>query len=140
MNEKYMKVAYKEALKAYNKKEIPVGAIIVKNNKIISKGYNNRQKKYNLLGHAEINAILLAEKKLKDWRLDGCEMYVTLEPCNMCKMLINESRLDKVYYLVPQNNDTNKEIKYIQTNDCKELQNRYKEILKQFFKNLRDNS
>ena len=126
---KYMEIAYKESLKANKKNEIPVGAVIVKNNKIISKAKNNRQKKYNVLGHAEIIAILKAEKKLKDWRLDGCTLYVTLEPCDMCYKIINESRIDKVEYLVSKNKVVNK--KY------KELSNKYQEKLVHFFKKLR---
>ena len=134
---KYMQIAYNEAIKAYKKNEIPVGVVIVKNNKIISKAHNNRQYKYNVLGHAEINAILKAEKNIKDWRLDGCIMYVTLAPCQMCQMVINESRIDKVYYLLEQNNQNNIE-NIIQTNDCNKLKKEYQKIVDNFFKKLRD--
>ena len=134
---KYMKIAYKEALKAYRKDEIPVGAVIVHNNKVVAKAHNDRQKKYNVLGHAEINAILKAEKKLKDWRLDKCEMYVTLEPCKMCQMIIEESRINKINYLISQKKDTKNNIKYIQTNDCNNIKEEYKKILNNFFKKLR---
>lgn len=141
MNEKYyMNIAYKEALKAYKKGEIPVGAVIVKNNKIVSKAHNNRQNKFNLLGHAEIRSIIKAEKKLKDWRLDECEMYVTLNPCQMCEMLITESRIKKVIYLL-KNEKNNKKLKkedvFIQTNVCKLLKMQYEKMLKTFFKELR---
>ncbi len=134
---KYMQIAYNEAIKAYKKNEIPVGVVIVKNNKIISKAHNNRQYKYNVLGHAEINAILKAEKNIKDWRLDGCIMYVTLAPCQMCQMVINESRIDKVYYLLEQNNQNNIE-NIMQTNDCIFLKKEYQKIVDNFFKKLRD--
>lgn len=134
---KYMQIAYNEAIKAYKKNEIPVGAVIVKNNKVIAKSHNNRQYKYNVLGHAEINAILKSEKKLKDWRLDGCTMFVTLAPCQMCQMIINESRIDKVYYLLEQKNQNNiKNI--IQTNDCNKLKKEYQKIVDNFFEKLRD--
>lgn len=129
-----MEVAYKEALKAFKKNEIPVGAIIVKNNKIIAKCHNDRQKKNNVLGHAEIKAVLKAEKKLKDWRLNGCDMYVTLEPCEMCSIIIKESRIDNVYFLIKQKERSTKEI---QTNDCGGLQAKYQKILNDFFKKLR---
>lgn len=138
--EYYMNIAYKEALKAYKKKEIPVGAIIVKDNKIISKAHNDRQKRFNILGHAEIKSILKAEKKLKDWRLDDCEMYVTLNPCKMCKMLISESRLKKVIYLSKNDkNNKNQENSnnIVQTNVCNELKLRYENLLKTFFKEMR---
>ena len=140
MNDKineYMQIAYNEAIKSYKKNEIPVGAIIVKNNKIIAKAHNNRQYKYNVLGHAEISAILKAEKKLKDWRLNGCTMYVTLAPCKMCQMIINESRIDKVYYLLDQKSQNNAE-NITQTNICKELKKDYQKIVDNFFKKLRD--
>lgn len=132
----YMEIAYKQAKKAFNNKEVPVGAVIVKNNKIIAVSRNNRQKKYNLLGHAEINCILKAEKKLKDWRLDGCDMYVTLQPCDMCAMVIKESRLNRVFFLISQEKCI-KNSNFLQTNDCDELTNSYKNILNNFFSDLR---
>lgn len=140
MNEKYMKYALQEALKAYNKQEIPVGAVIIdNNNKIIAKSHNNRQKKHKITGHAEINCILKAEKKTKDWRLDNCVMYVTLEPCEMCKLIIKESRIEHVFYLLKKNNEkTMKNTNFLQTNDCENIKKEYKLILESFFNNLRD--
>ncbi|MBE6156617.1 MAG: nucleoside deaminase [Firmicutes bacterium] len=135
--DRYTFLAYKEAMKAYKKKEIPVGAVIVKNNKVIAKSRNNRQKRYNLLGHAEINCIVKAEKKLKDWRLDGCEMYVTLEPCDMCKFHIKEARIKKVHYLVSSSKQEQKDPLFEQTNGCNTLFEEYKRMLKSFFCNLR---
>ena len=80
--------------------DVPVGAVIVLNGKIISYGWNNRNKRNNILGHAEINAILKAQKKLKTWHLDGCELYVNLDPCSMCKSVIYNSHIKRVYYNV----------------------------------------
>ena len=130
---KYFKIAYKEAIKAYKKGEIPVGAIIVKNDKIIAKSHNNRQKNYNILGHAEINAIIKAEKRLKDWRLDGCTIYVTLEPCEMCQTIIKESRLDNVFFLLTKTKEKNNDLK-----ECYEIAEKYGDLLQDFFKKLRN--
>ena len=97
MNTKYMKIAFVEAKKAYNLGEMPVGAVVVKNGKVIGKGYNKKEKTKNALMHAEIIAINKACKKNKDWRLNDCEMYVTLEPCSMCAGALINSRIKKVY-------------------------------------------
>ncbi len=95
--EQYMKEALKQAKKAYEKEEIPVGAIIVKNHKIIAKAYNEKEYKLDTTKHAEILAIQKASKKLKSWRLTDCDMYVTLEPCSMCAGALIQSRIRKVY-------------------------------------------
>ena len=92
-----MKEALKEAKKAYEKLEVPVGAIIVKDGIIISRGHNLKETKTDTTKHAEIIAIQKASKKLKSWRLENCEMYVTLEPCTMCAGAIINSRIKKVY-------------------------------------------
>lgn len=97
MEEKYMKEALKEAKKAYNKLEVPVGAVIVKDGKIISRAHNLKETKYDTTKHAEILAIQKASKKLNSWRLIDCEMYVTLEPCSMCAGAIINSRIKKVH-------------------------------------------
>lgn len=97
---KYMDIALKEAMKAYNNGDVPIGAVIVKNNKIISKAHNTKQIKNQAINHAEILAIKKACKKLKTWHLDGCELYVTLEPCLMCCGAIIQSRISKVYYSI----------------------------------------
>ena len=99
MNEqdKFMKAALKEAKKAFEKEEIPVGAVIVKDGKIISRAYNSKESSKNACGHAEILAIQKACKKLDCWRLLGCEMYVTLEPCPMCAGALINSRISTVY-------------------------------------------
>ena len=93
MNNKYIELAIKEAEKAYKKGEVPVGAVIVKDEKIISKAYNTIEKEQNPIKHAEIKAIEKATKKLKNWRLNDCELYVTLEPCEMCRGAIYLSRI-----------------------------------------------
>ena len=90
MNEFYMNIAIKEAKKAYKYEEVPVGAVIVKNNKIVSKAFNKKEKTKNVIKHAEIIAISKACKKLKNWRLDECELYVTMEPCMMCSGAIEQ--------------------------------------------------
>ena len=92
-----MKEAIKEALKGKKLNEVPIGCVIVKDGKIIGRGYNRRMKDRNTLSHAELIAIKKASKKLKDWRLDDCEMYVTNEPCQMCSGAIVQSRIKKVY-------------------------------------------
>ena len=92
-----MKEALKEAKKAYKKLEVPVGAVIVKNGEIIGRGYNLKETKNDTTKHAEIIAIQNASKKLNAWRLEECEMYVTLEPCTMCAGAIINSRIKKVY-------------------------------------------
>ena len=97
MQEKFMKEALKEAKKAYDKLEVPVGVIIVKDGKIIARGHNLKETKFDTTNHAEIIAIQKASKKLKSWRLLDCEMYVTLEPCSMCAGAIINSRIKKVY-------------------------------------------
>lgn len=96
INNKYMKEALKEAKKAYDKEEIPVGAIIVKDNKIIARAHNIKELKKDTTKHAEIIAIQKASKKLETWRLEGCTMYVTLEPCVMCTGAIIQARLDRL--------------------------------------------
>lgn len=96
--EKYMKAAIREAKKAYALDEVPIGCVIVENetDKIIARGYNRRNTDKNTLAHAELSAIKKASKKLGDWRLEGCTMYITLEPCQMCAGAIVQSRIDKV--------------------------------------------
>ena len=95
-DQKFMLLALKEAQKSYNKEEIPVGAVIVKDGQIIARGHNLKETKNDTTNHAEIIAIKKASKKLKSWRLTGCTMYVTLEPCTMCAGALIQARLDKV--------------------------------------------
>lgn len=93
---KYMKEAIRQAKKAYAIGEVPIGCVIVRDGKIISRGYNRRTIDKNTLAHAELATIKKASKKLDDWRLEGCTMYVTLEPCQMCAGALVQSRIDRV--------------------------------------------
>ena len=95
-DEKYMKEALKQAKKAALIDEVPIGCVIVHDDKIIARGYNQRNKLHSTLGHAEISAIKKASKALGDWRLEECTMYVTLEPCPMCAGAIVQARIPKV--------------------------------------------
>ncbi len=136
MYNKYIEEALKEAKKAKQKGEIPVGAVIVKNKKIIAKAHNTVEKKKNAILHAEIIAITKASKKNKNWRLNDCEMYVTLEPCKMCKAAIELSRIKKVYFLLSKDKENitiNKE-KYIL---LKDYQNKSLNLIQSFFKKIR---
>ena len=95
-DEKFMKVAITQARKAYAIDEVPIGCVIVQNDKIIARGYNRRNIDKNTLAHAELSAIRKASKKTGDWRLEDCTMYVTLEPCQMCAGAIVQSRMKRV--------------------------------------------
>ena len=135
MKEKYMELAIKQAEKAYKAKEVPVGCVIVKDDKIIAKSHNMVEKKKDSTMHAEIIAIKKASKKLKNWRLTDCDMYVTLEPCLMCKSAIELSRIRNVYYSTISDNDINiKKTKYKQ---CKKYSKNTLEMLQNFFKKRR---
>lgn len=94
--EKFMKEAVRQAKKAYALREVPIGCVIVQDGKIIARGYNRRNTDNSTISHAEMNAIRKASKKLGDWRLEGCTLYVTLEPCQMCAGAIVQARVDKV--------------------------------------------
>lgn len=94
--ERYMKEAIRQAKKARALMEVPIGCVIVYEGKIIARGYNRRNTDKNTLSHAELNAIRKASKVLGDWRLEGCTMYVTLEPCQMCAGALVQSRIDEV--------------------------------------------
>lgn len=95
--EKFMREAIRQAKKAEQIDEVPIGCVIVYKDRIIARGYNRRNIDKNTLSHAELNAIKKASKRIGDWRLDDCEMYVTLEPCQMCAGAIVQSRIKKVY-------------------------------------------
>jgi len=144
MNLKYMDIAFDEAKKGFKQNEVPIGAILVKNGKIIAKSHNNKEKKSCCLCHAEINVIKKASKKMKNWRLDDCEMYVTLDPCPMCASAIKQSRISTVYSacsnsdkinfdiisMIFKGDNTNPEVKFL-TNLA---ENESKELLNEFFK------
>lgn len=139
MDEKKLMLALKEAKKAFNDDEIPVGCVIVKNNKIIACGYNQRESKNNAILHAEIIAIDKACKKLKSWRLDDCIMYVTLKPCMMCMGAIVESRIKMVYYGTENNSEQLYDVDRLPKNlQLYNLNNRdCSKILSDFFKKKR---
>jgi len=102
-----IELAIIQAQKAAKRGEIPIGAVIVRSGKVISKAHNMREKKQNALYHAEVLAIMRACKKLKSWRLDDCEMYVTIEPCQMCMGAITNARLKTVYFGAGTKSDLN---------------------------------
>lgn len=140
MDNKYMELALEEAKKGFNKNEVPVGAVIVYKNKVIAKAYNKRINDKQVISHAEILAVLKANKKLKDWRLNDCDLYVTLKPCLMCEAIIKESRIKNVYYLL----NNLKDKKYYDKTEIKQLFGFddekikiYKEKLNVFFENIR---
>ena len=144
--ETFMKEALKEAKKAYKKLEIPVGAVIVKDGEIIAKAHNLRENKNSSIAHAEILAIEKANKKLNAWRLENCEMYITLEPCMMCMGAIVNSRIKKIYIgaLDPKTgscksviNMENYKFNHIVEVETGILQEDCEYILKDFFKMLR---
>lgn len=139
--EKYIKLAIKEAKKAYKYGDIPVGCIIVKNNKIISKAYNKKEKNQIATYHAEILAINKACKKLKTWHLDECILISTMEPCEMCTGAIIQSRIKNIIYLVSNENFGNIEKNQIFKNKKYKIKKIYNEeiinLLKKFFEKLR---
>lgn len=146
MKANFMNQAFLEAMKALKQGEIPVGAVIVKNNEIVSSGYNMKEMLQISTQHAEIIAIEKACEILKNWRLNECDMYVTMEPCIMCCGAILQSRIRKVYYLTENkkfggvenvkeilgNNKYNHKTVYEKYID-EELYNKNREILKEFF-------
>lgn len=137
--EQYFELLYKLALKAFRNGDIPVAAILIKNDKIVSTGYNNRHKKGYVLGHAEVNAIIEAEKKLKDFRLDGYTMITTLKPCKMCQAVIEASRVSKVYYILEGKDDKSyPQVNYVKLDkiDQKFVKN-YFDLFNEFFQNIR---
>lgn len=144
----FMKKALKEAEKAYYKGEVPVGAVIVKNGKIISRGHNLKEIKKDTTKHAEIIAIEKASKKIDAWRLEDCDIYVTMEPCPMCMGAIINSRIRKIYYGIPDLKAgacgsvidlTTYKFNHIPTYEKNVLGEESKELLQRFFRELRAN-
>lgn len=137
MEEFFMKEALKLAMSAFEEDEIPVGAVVVKDNEIIGRGYNQKEKYKNPLKHAELIAIEKACNYIGDWRLNDCEIYVTLEPCNMCMGAIVETRIKKITYGISKEKqvfDNQKDIEIyggVLEQECLE-------ILQKFFKNKRN--
>lgn len=125
--------------KSLENNDVPVGAVIVKDGKVLAFGYNTREKDQNVLGHAEINAILEAQKILNNWNLSGCDLYVTLVPCSMCLEIIKQSRIDTIYYLLdkPASKKEFYKTKMQKINDAS-YENKYADMLSDFFKKLRE--
>ena len=136
IDEKVFELLYKLAVKSAKNGDIPVSSIIIYKDKIIAKGYNNKEKNSDILGHAEINAIKKAEKRINDWRLNECILITTLKPCNMCAEVINSTRISKVFYILDQEN-TNYSYKYTKIDHKNEYIDKYKELFYNFFKNIR---
>ena len=130
--EKVLTILNKKAIK-HN--EVPVSCIITKDDKIISKAYNNKITKHDPTAHAEIIAIRKAAKKLKTWNLNECRLYVTLYPCKMCLDVINEARIKEVYYILDNEKEINNNVKITKINS--EKNEYFQEELKGFFKNKR---
>lgn len=147
MNIKYMKLAYKEALKALKDDEVPVGAVIVKDGKVIAKAYNMKESKHCGVYHAEILAIMKACKKISNWRLENCDIYITLAPCPMCASAIKQSRISNVYCGLSNTDSSTMNItkKIFENNDINSSVNFYTDLfsdeisvlLKEFFVNRR---
>ena len=145
--EYFMKEALKEAKKAYKKLEVPVGVVIVKDDKIIARAYNQKESKNSPIKHAEIIAIEKACKKLNNWRLNDCDMYVTLEPCSMCAGAIINSRIRKIYIGAMEHNSgaCGSKLNLLQDYEFETkvetetgvMQEECQKILKNFFKEIR---
>lgn len=135
----YLTKIIKLSKKSLESGDVPIGAIIVKDGKVIGEGYNTREKNNDVMGHAEINAIKDASKNLNNWNLQGSVMYVTLKPCSMCLSVIRESRVDFVYYLLDK---PEKKFEYSRTAihnfDDENAKEEYLGILQDFFKKLRE--
>ena len=129
-----------EAKISYQQGDVPVGAAIVKDGVVLAFGHNTREFEHNIMGHAEINAILAASKLLKRWNLSDCNLYVTLEPCSMCANVIKQARLAHVYYLLAKPEFKNEYSKTIFEKDdnCIVIDKQmYASILSSFFKEKR---
>lgn len=139
MEEKYFSILLKLAKKAVKKDEVPVSALIVKEGKIIAKAYNKRNKSKFVLNHAEMLVIKKASGKLKDWRLNECDIYVTLKPCSICEAAIKQARIRNVYYLLEKLEDKKEYNKTKFTKANKSMcTDEYNKILKDFFTKKRD--
>lgn len=141
IDNKVLNLLYEKAKKSFENDEIPVSAAIFNSNsyELMCVLGNNRQSDHSVLGHAEINCILEAEKLIGDWRLDGFYMVVTLEPCDMCSMVIKESRLDKVYYFLPRKAASKYDIlsNKFEISGYEQYKEKLNKLLTVFFDNMR---
>ncbi len=135
--DEFIDIILDEAGKAFNEDEIPIGAVVINNEKIISRGHNSREKNNNILGHAEINAIITASKKLGRWNLSDCDLYVTLKPCSMCLEVIKQARIKHVYYLLDKLDYKKEYNKTVVTKLEDRHEQMYSNMLANFFKNKR---
>lgn len=140
MKNEFLERIYELSVDSFNADEIPVGAIVVKNGEIIGYGINSREKNNSIIGHAEINAIEMACNNVGDWRLDDCELYVTLKPCMMCTGAIIESRINSVYYLCDRTNVRFEPSGYVNTIKIQNeiYEEKYLNLLRLFFENKRN--
>ncbi len=147
MNKKFFDIAFEEAQEAYKLDEVPIGAVIVKNGNVIAKAHNLKETMKNVTGHAEMLAIVEASKFLDNWRLENCDLYVTLDPCPMCASAIKQARIANVYSALENLNSENSFIinKIFSESDINSslkffsnlMTERAKLLLKDFFKNRR---
>lgn len=148
MNNEFMELAFDEAMKAFDMGEIPIGAVIVHNNEVIAKSFNTKEVDNCCISHAEINAIIEASKSLHNWRLEDCDIYVTLDPCPMCASAIKQARIKNVFSACSNSDNNNLSIinnifmtdsinpqVYFETGFCPQ---RTKELLSKFFKKQRN--
>lgn len=149
MNRKFLDMAFELAEKAYSLNEVPIGAVIVKNDVVIGCGYNQKESNNSVLKHAELIAIEEASKNLNNWRLEDCDIYITLDPCPMCASAIKQARIKNVYSALNNTDDsyleiinkifvgdnTNPSVNFISNLDVDKSKN----LLKSFFKKQRNN-
>ena len=146
-DERFMKQALTQAKKAMALGEVPIGAVIVRNGQVIARGYNRRNTDHSTLSHAEITAIRRASKKLGDWRLEGCTLYCTLEPCPMCAGAIEQARIDRLVIGAPSDKSgcagtvlnvvANEKLMHQSEITRDVLLNECRALLQQFFRDLR---
>ncbi len=149
MNRKFLDMAFELAEKAYDLNEVPIGAVIIKNDEVIGCGYNQKESTNSVLKHAELIAIEEASKNLNNWRLDDCDIYITLDPCPMCASAIKQARIKNVYSALNNTDDsyleiinkifvgdnTNPSVNFISNLDVDKSKN----LLNSFFKKQRNN-
>ena len=149
MSKDFFDLAFKYAQEAYENDEVPVGAVVVKDGVVIGYGSNSKEKDCSVTSHAEIKAILMAENEINNWRLDNCEIYVTLDPCPMCASAIKQSRIKKIFSAVCNSDSQNSEIisQILEKNDKINQKvifstnldaERSKKLLNSFFRTQRD--
>jgi tRNA(adenine34) deaminase len=131
---KYIEEIIKESELSASNLDIPIGAIVVKDDQIIGRGHNTRIAVPDVTNHAEIIAIREAEKHINDWRLDGCDLYVTLYPCDMCIEIIKAARINNVYYLLEKDNKNKSDYTNFNLIDDNVSRETYRDKLSSFFK------